>query len=350
MNPQSTLELLSEVYVKLDAGAAALFGKKNKPLLLISIGTDSVDNPCPIPKAFQNLNEARLHLEVLTSAVYATREQLMQFAESELRASRDMSALDEKQIECLVSANSRLTDLIKNPQLLRHIESIERSVAAWSSALAGIPTSTTQREQQAWLLLEIRFFELWLTSSTWLDRYECLSDRFDNNYSYMLGRIERYLKHAVPIADQLEGPDARGLQHGFVLGHGLLLPLLGIAARCRNTHVRRRALLMSSRLHIQDGVLDSDFLTAILMRIVDMEEDTARRMHNYPPERPLIAQDVPEAARFLHATVSTREGQEGIARVVCCYWAEPADKELTLKEHDFALSIPEGAFPQGEPA
>nr|POF26072.1 hypothetical protein CFP56_22220 [Quercus suber] len=335
-NPRSTLDLLSEVYVRMECVAAIMFGQE-QPLLLPSVGEPSADDPFPIPKDFQTLDDARLHLDVLTSAMYCIRGQLLFFAEEELKASRDVSLLDSEQLKCFVSASSRLVNLSKRPQLREHLRAFARSLAAWSAALACIPNDSRHEDRQARLLLEIQFFELWFISSTWLDRTEQMGDRFNDNYTYVLNQIEEYLERAFQATDYLHAPRADGPMRTFALNYGVLIPLFGLALRCRDTRIRRRALLVPSRLHIQETLLDSDFLATVVGRIVDIEEEAARRMNGFSPDRLLTCEDVPEAARFMHASISTRDGQSGIVRFVGCHWAKPEDKELTLDEREFTL-------------
>ncbi|KAF2163089.1 hypothetical protein M409DRAFT_26535 [Zasmidium cellare ATCC 36951] len=354
-DPRSTLDRLSKVYIKLEGVAASMFGQ-DQPILLASLGRASASDPCPTPKVFASLNDAQLHLDVLTSAIYCARGELLHLAEEELRTSRDVSTLDGKQLRCLVSASSRLVNLGENPRLEQHIRALERSVAAWSSALACIPATSEHPDHQFRLLLDVQFFELWLTSSTWLDRTETVGDRFDKYYPYMLSRIEEYLKGAFQDSDYLNAPRAGGPLRAFALSQEILLPLFGIAMRSRDTRTRRRALLIPSRLHIQESLVDSDFLAAVMERIVDEEETAARTMNGFPPDRPLTCNDVPEAARFMAAHVSTEDGHGRVARLIGCQWAAPGDQELTLKDYQFTLGelgspsqgsiFPEGAFPQ----
>lgn len=316
-----------EIYVKLDCDAT-MFGQ-DQPLLIASLGKASTEEVCAIPEAFRSLEEARLHLDALTNAMYCARGELLRLAEAELRAKRDVSVLDDNQVNCLVQAGSRLVDLSQTPDLRAHLRALERSTAAWSSALTSMPTNPEHENQQARLLLELQFFVVWYSSKTWLDRTEKMRDRFENTFSHILGLIEDYLDRAS------QGTDTPRTST-FQLSHSVLLPLFLIVCQCRDSATRRRALSIPSRLHIQESMMDSDLLAVCLRRIVDMEEDAARRINGYPRDRPLSCKDVPEAARFLDVTLAVRD--DDVGQLVCCRWATPEDEEVTLEEHDINIA------------
>ncbi|KAK4504193.1 hypothetical protein PRZ48_005109 [Zasmidium cellare] len=332
--PRSTMDLLAEIYVRLD-GDATMFGQ-SEPFLRASVGEMGGQNfvLSPMPKVFHSLEEARLHLDALSSARYFTKGKLLRLAEIKMQSKANTSHLDEDQVNCLLQAECRFVDLSNDPDLWDEMQALERAVAAWSSALASMPTDPKHESHQVRLLLEIQYFVVWFFVSTWRDQTETMGDRYKVQYSHILGLIEQYLEHIFDGNENYLDEPRRpgGPLRTFSLSHSVLLPLYLIASQCRDSSIRRRALMIPSRLHIQESMMDSDLLSACLGRIIDMEEENARRINGFSRHRKLTCDDVPEAARYMDVN------DDGVGgRLVCCRWAHPDDDELTLEEFDFNI-------------
>lgn len=331
--PRSTIDLLSEIYVRLDCDAT-MFGQ-DAPYLQVSVGQNPNNGLNPLPEVFGSFEEARLYLDALTAAVYCAKGELSRLSEAELKLKRDVSALDENQISCLVQAGLRLVDLDQNPVLRDHLHALERSATAWSLALRSMSIGQGHERCQIRLLLEIQVFVPWHCMKTWCDKTEEAGDRLQDQYVHVLDLIEQYLGAIFISNNVAESRSDRALR-SFALSHSVLLPLFLIASKCRDSAVRRRALSIPAKLHLQENMMHSDLLAGCLGKIIDMEEEAARRINGFPRERMLTRGDVPEAARFMDVRLAGRDDGVG-GRMVYCRWADPQDEELTLDEYDFGI-------------
>jgi hypothetical protein len=153
--PNSALSILCQAFVCLDYDLT-MSGNLN-PELHATIE----DGRSDIEAAFSSLNEARLHLTILTNAVFRTRAELEIVARQEMQ-SVGFDSNDIWRTECWVQTRSRMLSLEERPELHADVLDVEKRVAAWSSAFACMHTSTDDTDAAIRMALQIQF----LTVST----------------------------------------------------------------------------------------------------------------------------------------------------------------------------------------
>ncbi|WPG99616.1 Hypothetical protein R9X50_00243400 [Acrodontium crateriforme] len=304
--PQSMMDILLHTFVQLDSDLT-LFGMQ-EPYLHPTCGTG-------VPYSFLSIEEARLHLDVLTSIACHARGRLLRFAEQHLLGGgSDYHGTDEDSFHCMLHATSR-TVHIPDSSLFAQMQDVRQNLASWMSALAFIPIGEHNEANRAHLLIQIQFFYIWFMVSTWRDDNETLCDRFEDQFSHVLGLAERYVS--------LSGHDSMLNTHSpsqspplgaewklnatsklpFTLGTGIWPCIYIVATKCRTSQIRRRALAILQSITVQ-GFIDSFVLASFTSQIIDLEETRARKLGGFPDDYIFQCHEVPEAARFFDVTLA----------------------------------------------
>nr|POE54886.1 hypothetical protein CFP56_64559 [Quercus suber] len=292
--PRSETDVLLLNFARLDADLT-LCGERT-PFLQPVCGLD-------LPISFSSLVEAQVHLDALASAVYHTRAELSALARARLKQDPRFHTLTEIQLYVLSNAMSRITPLDGENALRARMRSVLKSLTAWLSALAFISQPTEPEEARTHLLIQCQFFFVWFTASTWRDRTEFLSDRFEEQFKHLITLAEQYVE--LHPRQPMGTDDDTTTRPAIMLNAGISACLGIVAAKCRTSKIRRRAVSLLHRLNTL-GVLDSWIMAVVLQRVVDFEESKAMEILGSDGLEPgdLQCHQVPEEARFFNVTLT----------------------------------------------
>nr|POE49334.1 hypothetical protein CFP56_32484 [Quercus suber] len=336
--PRDEIDVLLLTFVRLDADLTLC--AERPPFLHAVCALD-------LPISFSSLVEAQVHLDALASAVHHTRAELTALARARLEQDPRFPTYTDIQLYVLSNATSRVTSLHGQDALVGRMRSVLKNLAGWLSALAFISRPTDPEEARMHLLIQCQFFFIWYTASTWRDKTEFLSDRFEDQFKHIINLAEQYVElHP----RQALGTDDNVKQRPVItLGAGICTCLGIVAAKCRTSKVRRRAVSLLYELNTL-GILDSWIMAVVLQRVVEFEEGKAREILERGDSEPggLQCHQVPEAARLFNVTlVGDTDPNAGCLVGAMLQGAQGGTLELVEKRFSIATTreIENGIWP-----
>lgn len=323
--PSTEFDMLARTFASLDIDMT-LFGLE-APQLHLTAGME-------IPAAFYNVEEAQVHLDILSSRLHHIRGQALRAAEADLRAKGRLNNVDGDYQYCLVQAYSRTVKLDTAPTVLSDLEDCKRNLVAWMSGLASFREAQDRETRLSHLLIKVQFFFTWLMVCTCRDDEETLVDRFEEQFAHVLGLAEQYVQLIIESNDIQAGQTNQ--PECFALGAGLLPCVMSIATKSRTSIIRWRAQRLLRRINIR-GLLESGALAAFVHRAIELEEESARRITGFAADRNLSCDDVPEEARFLEVTPSGELDKPESTRLVVARRASDPFGPPDIEEHWFDI-------------
>lgn len=264
--------------------------------------------------------------------------------------------LDDNMLSILASVNAKTVDLSSNIELATRVDQSKRDVSRWMSAFAFIPF--TSDRQSAHLLAQIQAFCLWHEVSFWREPNEMLQDRFEEQFSYILGLCERYVelhRNGSPPNTPSSDSDSQGwpifthqsfyshsltsagpTRPAFSLGTGLVPCIFIIAFKCRKSTIRRRAVQLVRSINLT-GVFDAYCVASFCQTIIDIEESYARQ--DLPGKDEFQSHEIPREARLLEVNMTDWSKSEFYKSNECrMVYAKLGEKgEAVVRLQNFAI-------------
>lgn len=241
---------LIQVFARLDIQGAN-FGTISPQFKL---STSELHDAIDIPRFFADLQEARIHLDVLTNNI----ERFL-----------------------TIDPDSRLSP---TPETIKTRNSLLHQLTLWSLALSRL----TPHSSQTFHLLALHQLHLHLRLTTALDsrNTEIIYDTHHATFSLLLSTATACLAHSIP---------------SITLDIGVIQPLYYTAIRCRDPQLRRHALSLLWRIPHREGMWDTTIMSMVAARVIQLEEAES-------VELPVV----PEWARFQAVYILLNgEGDEG---------------------------------------
>lgn len=313
------IDQLSQVFVRLDADSTA-FGRRAPYLCPRSFGRFQGPE-MDLPAKFASLEEARAHLDTLTSIAFGFRGELLKVAENEMNAP-GLEARDWAYHYCVLHASVRRLDFSHNSEFGTKQVKILTAFDAWSSA---VDTLNQAHKRQALLMLRIQMFYPWFIIATLQDLAACLCDRFQEKFHEIINMVSQYVGLACCQSQEF----TFGLEPGITAS----LYLLGI--KCREPTTRRKAIEFLSNSTVQEGLWNRKVFALYCQQFMEVEERRARE---------LVGTDqafdhIPEQARFNDVVFGVDPVQANVGRLVCARFALEADGALEVVDERFSVDI-----------
>lgn len=171
----------------------------------------------------------------------------------------------------------------------------------------------------------------------WHDPTETECDRHYDIYLHFLNVAsaqvqESYNSHALgKEGNHTSRPGYRPLR-------GVIILLVLIATKCRDSTLRWTAAFMLRTLNFQEGVFRSHTMGLYAQRVVAIEEQRAREMTGAFYKDILTCEDVPEEARFFDVTLEGDDYDYNVGTLVCALLAHDADDGIRIEENELVFS------------
>jgi len=121
---------------------------------------------------------------------------------------------------------------------------------------------------------------------------------------------------------------------------GVIVLLVLIATKCRDSTIRWDAISILRTLEFQEGVFRSYALGLYAQRVVEIEEQRARQIMGTTYKDTLTCEDVPEEARFFNVTLEVNDYDYDVGTLICAVMAQDIDTDASIKieEHEIVFS------------
>ncbi|KAL8787392.1 MAG: hypothetical protein Q9213_002275 [Squamulea squamosa] len=287
------LETLEVVFTRLDSQAVQLLGKCPMALPRPKPNAHSGFHP-DIPSAFQSLEEARNSLDYqLNICIY--REFMNDFVKNfkegiESQEQRDAYDIDRTHFRSTFRRWSTAFQVF-----------LDKNIAAMDSKSLQGAMVLKMNAKMATMHLEVSTAPLLNDQTCW-----------DN----IIPVFEDLADLAAAIIDAQKAADDKLSQKPvFQLDHSIIGPLFNIAHKCRDPHLRRKAISLLYSVPRQEGVWDSILTARVCERIMNLEEEGLGEV--------TCAADVPDWRRISDIEVTfdlqARRGEITMSRLRSCY-------------------------------
>lgn len=295
---------------------------------------------CQLPVSFLSLDEAEAHLIVIANTVYRIQGALETLSEEKVRAEFPNVSLGAA--GCLGLVMSRTVSLTSRPDVARDIDQVSLNLKGFMSAFAALHMPEDGESLHMHLKLRMQFFCIWIQASTWRNDDEISCDRFNSEFEHVTSVSEQYLgfyhssasQHQhLPFGDRLDCEKSCSPRGLFTLESHASLCLFLIAVKCRISKLRRRAveLLRCASLY---GLLDSHSLSRYASKLIEIEEERARKICGYAADRAEFhSRDIPESARVVDSVLSAVGMRANTAKLYIAVRHDlPRSKEPMIEE------------------
>lgn len=272
-----------------------------------------------MPTVFGSLEEARAHLDTLTSIAFAFRGELLKLAEQDMPTSNN-GPTDWPKHYCILHAAVRRIGLERNWELALKKEKLLAAFNAWSLSLNTLNQST---RTQALLMLRIQKFYPWFIIATLLDIRACLCDRFQDTFKDLVDMVSQYVE-----ITRYQSPE-----FAFALEPGITASLYLVGIKCRDQSIRRRAIEILGKSTVQEGLWNRKLFASYCQKFMDLEERRANELLDVDASM----SHIPEQARFNDVVFGMDPSAPGVGRLICARYAVEKDGSLEIFEDRFAI-------------
>ncbi|KAK3067108.1 hypothetical protein LTR53_016218 [Teratosphaeriaceae sp. CCFEE 6253] len=318
-----TLDILLSTFVRLDY-EATLF-TAHDPYLAASLPID-LSSDTASSALFDSVDEAKRHLDVLTSEILRYRSALLSHARLVYDEDGSLFA-DWAHRYAVMSAASRSVD---HAYVHHQQEKLNSCLAAWSNAFEATPGDP---EDTARLQLQMQCFYARMLVTTMRETHECLLDRFESTFATIIGLAERYITRHT-------GPDDSPT---FNISPCVIPALYLIGMKCRASAIRRKAISLLRNIPFHEGWWQGAPFAVFLEQLADAEEQRARLLDTSNASLAHVSSmtcaDIPEMARYTDVVFAVDAvGALTRGRLVCARYAHESDGGLVLEEHRFIVA------------
>jgi len=283
---------------------------------------------------FDSIEIAASSLDRLAKHSEHFRTRLLQLARIQL--SKSTRGLTDGVIFCLSACLSRTIPLSDLDQ--SRLAQLQLAHAKWKAAYTKVDDRLAANNVEANLALQIRHFYSSLTIATCRDSEETPTDASMNEFENVLGLVEHYLVVAKRRETQTtERPQQP--QQSMFYGTSVLPTVHLVALKCRDPHLRRRALQILATAHKQEGLEYSGHLSVYAQAAVEIEEYRAAVLtqENTVLDHGFATPSVlPEKARISDC-VTIGQGASGVLKVICARYVEgtpTAKRQIELMQYE----------------
>ncbi|KAL8767924.1 MAG: hypothetical protein Q9209_005712 [Squamulea sp. 1 TL-2023] len=287
------LETLEVVFTRLDSQAVQLLGKCPMPLPRPKPNAHSGFHP-DIPAVFQSLEEARNSLDYQLN-ICIQRDFVNDFVKHfkegiESQEQRDAYDIDRTRFRSAFRRWSTAFQVF-----------LDENVAAMDSKSLQGAMVLKLNAKMATMHLDVSTSQLLYDQTCWDSIIPVFEDLADL---------------AAAIIDAQKAANERLFQKPiFQLDHSIIGPLFNVAHKCRDPHLRRRAISLLYSAPRQEGVWDSILTARVCERIMNLEEEGLGEVR--------CAADVPDWRRISDIQVTfdlqARRGEITMSRLRSCY-------------------------------
>ena len=156
--PTAAIDILSQAFVCVDYDLAMSSGVVPKLEAILANEHDTIG------PTFGSLDDARMHLNILTNAVSRLRSDLEAIAEQEM-LDNDVDVRDTELHSSWIQSRGMMIDLEDHPEVLQRVSQIRLDVSAWSSAFASISPTSAKEANAIRMMLQIQFMSVSLRNT-----------------------------------------------------------------------------------------------------------------------------------------------------------------------------------------
>lgn len=274
-----------------------------------------------LPAAFSSLEEARAHLDTLTSITFGFRGELLKVVERELAFSTG-NQTDWPRHYCTLHAAVRRLDLEANAELAGKKDKILAAFNSWSNSLSKMDQSN---RRQGLLMLKIQKFYPWFIMATLQDMRASRCDQYQEEFESIVRMVSEYIL--------LNCANCPGFT--FALEPGITASLYLVGIKCRDPSIRRDTIEILAKMKVQEGMWSRRLFATYCQRIMDLEETRAKDVLHI--DGPVT--HIPEEARFNDVVFGIDSAAPGVGRLICGRFAVEKDDVLEIIEDRFTIDV-----------
>lgn len=174
-----------------------------------------------------------------------------------------------------------------------HVMGLLKRLREWDASMTSIEGDLSDRDSVAAKILRVREIYCRLKVSNCLnDGYECLWDSYLDDFERLVGLCE-----GVVPGLRMIGPTAK-VTKTFTLDTGVIPTLYFTVLKCRDPHLRRKALALLEGCKHQEGAWNGPLIAHCAEKVVKVEERDIKNICS--------AADVPEENRLYQAHYDLR--------------------------------------------
>lgn len=331
----STMDSLVDIFVRLDADST-MFGRRST-YLCTTCRCCCQGSEIQFTHDFRSIQEARSHLDLLTSTCFTLRGKLLNFTEEVISSKpagetwTSPSAGEGWAIRyCDLYARSRTIDLngsTVGAEILAKQKELSIAFAAWTKALTNLANDA---DELSIMMLRIQHFFAYFIVSTLRDGDETQCDRFHAAFAELVNLAGDYMERTQDLTSRC----------GFALESGILRSLYIVGLKCRDSRIRRRATELLRTATVQEGLWSGRIFAAYLTRVIQLEETQARKLRRDVGEDVALTYHlVSDKARFRDIVLVNDDTRPLVGRIVCAQQADEDNSAVKLMLDAFPLLI-----------
>ena len=290
-----------------------------------------------LPNGFSSVEEATNSLVNLTKHAEHFRTELLQLAKTRITRTARLRGLSEEVSFCLAACLSKTVSMSRLQQ--SRLEQLKTAHTQWRQAYTRYQDTSPRVDDKAHLILHIRHFYSAFALATCRDTKELLADQFLGEFEDTLACVERYLTIVRGKQIETRRPSPEGQpNHSTFFGFSILPALHLIAHKCREPHLRSRALHILSTAHKQEGLEYSGLFAMYAQAVTEIENrkgSTLAQRRRESNHQHLQSKILPEEARIADC-VTTGQGARGIFRLTCARYVHEnvGTQEVELTQYE----------------
>lgn len=274
-----------------------------------------------LPPAFTSLEEARAHLDTLTSITFGFRGELLKLVEKDSPLATN-NKTDWPHHYCMLNSAIRRLDLEADPELAGKKDKILAAFDSWSKSLGKLDQSN---RRQGLLMLKIQKFYPWFIMATLQDIRATSCDRYQEDFESILDMVLEYMS--------INCSECPGFT--FALEPGITASLYLVGIKCRDPFIRREIIEILAKMKVQEGMWSRRSFATYCQRFMDLEETRAIEVVRIDGAVTYI----PETARFNDVVFGMDPEAPGVGRLICARYAVEDGDELEILEDRFNIEM-----------
>lgn len=215
-----------------------------------------------LPEHFFSLEEANIHLDILSSTISEITDDLAALAQDNENAPKDFDGTNARLSNYFCASAIPTVDLDQEPLLALRMGKAQHDVRKWLAAFTNVPvTDETAMEHR---LTRIFGFHTWLSIETCQNQDRTTLKRFKEQANYIVGVIEEYVNayQDVKLLSRLPG---------ITMGTGLVACICLIIAKFQNPCIRQRCLSLLRTID-PSGPFYSDNIVHYMQAVIETSE------------------------------------------------------------------------------
>ena len=222
-----------------------------------------------LPENFFSLEEANIHIDILSSSVAEITDDLDLLARGDGASLEGADGTDARMSNYFCSFDRPTINLDQQPSLVMRLYNARSDIRKWLTAFTNIPV--TDENAMEHRLTRIFGFYTWLSVETCQNEDPTTLKHFEEQVCYIMGVMEEFVD-AYRDGNSLSSSSKHVYQPqvltGITMGTGLVACVCLIIAKFQHPHIRQRCLRLLRTIG-PCGPFYSDDLVRYMQAVVD---------------------------------------------------------------------------------